>query len=371
VVHNVKHQQTALQAAREGIVLLKNENNLLPLNKNIKSIAVIGPNADNGVNQLGDYTTGNIKQEIITVLKGIKSKVSPSATIKYVKGCEVIGEEINEIEAAKEAAKSSDIAIVVLGESPKRPGTVGEGYDVASLDLTGMQEDLLKAVYETGTPTIMVLINGRPLSVRWAAENIPAIVEGWSCGEQGGIAVADVLFGDFNPEGRLTVTFPRHSGQLPVYYNYMPSKDYWINKGWGKAYADMPATPLWEFGFGLGYTTFEYSNLRITPKEIGPGGIADVSVDIRNTGEKAGKEVVQLYINDVISSVSTPVRELKGFKKIHLIPGEKKTVNFQLTPKDLSFLDKHLEPVVEPGVFEVMVGSSCEDIRLKGEFEVK
>jgi beta-glucosidase len=371
VVHKEKHQQTALQAAREGIVLLKNKNDLLPLDKNIKSIAVIGPNADNGVNQLGDYTTGNIKQEIITVLKGIKSKVSPSATIKYVKGCEVIGEEINEIEVAKEAAKSSDIAIVVLGESSRRPGTVGEGYDVANLDLTGLQEDLLKAVYETGTPTIMVLINGRPLSVSWAAENIPAIVEAWSCGEQGGTAVADVLFGDFNPEGRLTVTFPRHSGQLPVYYNYMPSKDYWINHGWGAAYADMPATPLWEFGYGLSYTSFEYSNLEITPEKTGPAGEVYVSVDVKNTGKREGKEVVQLYINDVISSMSTPVRELKGFEKISLKPGEEKTVKFKLTPEQLSFLDRHLEPIVEPGIFEVMVGSSCEDIRLKGEFEVK
>ncbi len=164
------------------------------------------------------------------------------------------------------------LLLLVLGENSERPGTDGEGYDVASLDLTGLQEDLLKAVYSTGTPTIAVLINGRPLSVRWAAENIPAIVEAWNCGEQGGNAVADVLFGDYNPGGHLPITIPRHSGQLPVYYNYMPSKEYWINQGWGKAYADMPASPLWEFGFGLSYTTFEYSNLQITPKETGPAG---------------------------------------------------------------------------------------------------
>jgi beta-glucosidase len=371
VMHKDKHKATALQAAREGIVLLKNENNLLPLDKNIKSVAVIGPNADDQINQLGDYTTNNVLQEVVTVLEGIKGKVSSHTKVSYVRGCEVIGDEINEISTAAEAAKGSDIAIVVLGESCKRPGTVGEGYDVASLDLTGLQEDLLKAVYETGTPTVVVLINGRPLSIRWAAENIPAIVEAWSCGEQGGDAVADVLFGDHNPEGRLPITFPRHSGQLPVYYNYKPSKDYWINHGWGTAYADMPATPLWEFGFGLSYTTFEYSNLKITPGKTGPAGKVNVSVDIKNTGEREGKEVVQLYINDVISSMSTPVKELKGFEKVSLSQGEKKTVTFTLTPHHLSFLDKHLERVVEPGVFEVMVGSSCEDIRLKGEFEVK
>ena len=196
-------------------------------------------------------------------------------------------------------------------------------------------------------------------------------VEAWMCGEEGGNAVADVLFGDYNPGGHLPITVPRHSGQLPVYYNYMPSKEYWIKQGWGKAYVDMSALPLMEFGFGLSYTTFEYSNLQITPKETGPAGEVYVSADVKNTGKRDGSEVVQLYIDDVISSMSTPVKELTGFEKISLAAGEKKTVKFRLTPEHLSFLDKNLEWVVEPGMFKVMIGSSSEDIRLNGEFEVK
>ena len=188
----------------------------LPLKKDIKSIAVIGPNADARIDQLGDYIPHNIPQEVVTVLQGIKNKV-PQAKITYVKGCEVIGDKLNEIEKAKKAAKSADIAIVVIGEGGYV--TNGEGQDVANLDLTGMQEDLIKAVYETGTPTIAVLINGRPLSIRWTAEKVPAILEAWMCGEQGGNAVADILFGDYNPGGKLPITFPRHSGQLPAYYN--------------------------------------------------------------------------------------------------------------------------------------------------------
>lgn len=364
-------QQLALQTAREGIVLLKNEKNLLPLSKNIKSVAVIGPNADNERNQLGDYTADVLTQEIVTVLKGIKNKVAPGTKVTYVKGCEIIDDKLNEISRAAKIAKNADIAIVVLGECSERPGTDGEGYDVASLDLTGLQEDLLKAVYATGTPTVAVLINGRPLSIRWAAEKIPAILEAWNCGEQGGNAVADVLFGDYNPGGHLTITIPRHSGQLPAYYNSKPSKDYWISQGWGHAYADMPASPLWEFGFGLSYTSFEYSNLQIKPKETGIAGDVYVSADVKNTGKKDGNEVVQLYLDDEVSSMTRPVRELKGFEKVSLAAGEKKTVTFKLTQEHLSFLNKNLDPVVEPGMFMVMVGSSSRDIRLKGEFEVK
>jgi beta-glucosidase-like glycosyl hydrolase/peptidoglycan/xylan/chitin deacetylase (PgdA/CDA1 family) len=364
-----KSRDLALQVAREGIVLLKNEKNLLPLKKNIKSIAVIGPNADAERNQLGDYTANPVIQDVVTVLEGIRNKVSPQTKITYVKGCEIIGDKLNEIQKAANAAKKADIAIVVVGENGER--TNGEGHDVASLDLTGFQEELIKAVHATGTPTVAVLINGRPLSIRWTAENIPVILEAWMCGEEGGNAIADVLFGDYNPEGRLPITFPRHSGQLPVYYNYMPSKDYWINDGWAKPYADMSPLPLWEFGFGLSYTSFEYSNLQITPEKIGPAGEVYVSVDVKNTGKRDGKEVVQLYINDVISSMSTPVKELKGFEKVSLTVGEKKTVKFKLTTEHLSFLDRNLETVVEPGTFDVMVGSSSGDIRLKGEFEVK
>ncbi|MBI5010360.1 MAG: glycoside hydrolase family 3 C-terminal domain-containing protein, partial [Bacteroidia bacterium] len=362
ITHTKESQAVALEAAREGIVLLKNEKGLLPLKKDIKRIAVIGPNADNDKNQLGDYTSKVVLQDIVTVLDGIKVKVGSQSSVKYAKGCDVIGDKNKDIAGARKIAKESDIAIVVLGENEwqasDKKGTNGEGYDVASLDLTGSQEELLKAVYETGTPTILVLINGRPLSIRWAAEKIPAIVEAWIPGELGGHAIADVLFGDCNPSGKLTITVPRHSGQLPSYYDYMPEKEHWITEGWGSAYADMPATPLWEFGYGLSYTNFEYSNLQVTPQATGPYGEINISVDVKNTGSRDGKEVVQLYIRDLVASVTVPVKELKGFSKITLKAGEQKSVSFKIKHDDLALYNKHMEKVVEPGSFEVMVGSS-------------
>jgi beta-glucosidase len=373
VTHTKEHQDLALQAAREGIVLLKNENKLLPLRKNLKSVAVIGPNADNGPNQLGDYVALKVLQHVVTVLAGVKEKVSPGTRVEYVKGCDVIKSEGADIEKARNAAKNAEIAIVVLGENGQGSGspTNGEGFDVASLDLTGRQEELVRAVRETGTPTIVVLINGRPLSTRWVSENIPAVVEAWLPGEQGGRAVADVLFGDHNPSGRLPITVPRHSGQLPVYYNHKPSKSYWIKEGWGKPYVDMSALPLYEFGHGLSYTTFEYSDLRIEEPAIGPAGEVHISATVGNAGDRPGAEVVQLYIRDIISSVTTPVKQLRGFAKVDLNPGEKKTVRFTLGPDELSLLDTHLRRVVEPGAFQVMVGRSAGDIRLSGSFEVK
>ena len=364
IVHSIEHQKLALETAREGIVLLKNENNLLPLSKNIPSIAVIGPNADAGINQIGDYIPHRIPQKIITVLQGIKKKVSPDTKIKYVKGCNITGNEPDEIETAVKAAKNAHIAIVVLGENGN--ATDGEGKDVASLDLTGIQQKLLKAVYSTGTPTIAILINGRPLSIRWAADHIPALIEAWMCGEQGGNAIADVLFGDYNPSGKLPVTIPRHSGQLPAYYNYKPSKDSRIKRG----YIDMPGTPLYPFGHGLSYTDFEYSNLQISPAGTFAGGNIQVRADIKNTGKRAGTEVVQLYIRDDISSVTTPVRQLRGFQKVQLKPGETKSITFTIEPDDLSLLDRNMKWIVEPGKFTVMVGSSSANIRLKGNFQI-
>lgn len=364
-VHSQDHQKLALEAAREGIVLLKNENNILPIDREIRSIAVIGPLADSGKDQIGDYIPHSIPQELITVLKGIKNKAGKNTTIKYVKGCNVTGGELNEIDKAAEAARNADIAIVVAGEMGNE--TNGEGRDVASLDLTGLQEELLEAVYKTGTPVVAVLINGRPLSTTWAADNIPALVEAWMCGEQGGNAIADVLFGDFNPCGKLPVTIPRHSGQLPVYYNYTPAKDPQIKRG----YIDMPATPLYHFGHGLSYTSFEYGNLQISPASIPSGTDIMVSLDVTNTGKCHGSEVVQLYINDEISSVTTPIMQLRGFSKIDLAPGEKKNVAFTLSPDDLSLLDSRMMQIVEPGNFNVMIGSSSADIRLQGSFDVK
>lgn len=376
LIHCTEHERLALQTAREGIVLLKNQKNLLPLDKKIKSIAVIGPNADHKTNQLGDYRTRYIQQEVVTVLDGIKSKVSPQTKVTYVKGCNVFKTDLNEIAEAQAAARGADVAIVVLGENeryhPDKTGTVGEGRDIAKLELTGLQNDLVEAVVASGTPTVVVLINGRPLAISWIAENVPAIVEAWNCGERGGEAVADVIFGDYNPSGRLPITFPRHAGQLPVYYNYKPTKAALIKKN---AYVDISATPLFEFGCGLSYTDFEYSNLEIAPKppakRFGPAAEVYVSLEVKNVGKRKGCEVVQLYINDLFSSVTTPVKVLSGFSKIELEPGGKKKVEFTITPYQLSFLDRHLERIVEPGTFEVMVGASSEDIRLKGSFEVE
>lgn len=374
VSHTPESQEISLEAAREGIVLLKNNNNILPLSKNLKRIAVIGPNADNELNQLGDYTAKVVLQEITTVLDGIKEKVTPGTNVEYVMGCNVIGTDLNQIAKAASAAKKADVAIVVLGENEwgaaDRKGTSGEGYDVANLELTGLQEDLLKAIHKTGTPTILVLINGRPLAIPWAAENMPAIIEAWIPGEKGGTAVADIIFGDHNPSGKLSVTVPRHSGQLPVYYNYMPSKQEWIDNHWGAAYADMPAKPLWEFGYGLSYTTYDYSNLKITPDRTGPYGEVIISCDVMNSGKVKGKEVVQLYIRDVKTTITRPVKELKGFDKVILEPGEKKTVEFVLNHESLGYYNRHMDFVVEPGTFEVMIGSSSQDIRLDGEFEI-
>ncbi len=375
VTHTKESQDLARRAGSEGIVLLKNERSLLPLRKDLKRIAVIGPNASSQGNLLGDYVANKVLQHVVTILEGIQTKVSPSTRVDYVKGCDVIGTKVNEIAKARDAAKNAELAIVVVGENTNFKGssgqpTNGEGYDVASLDLTGMQEELIKAVHSTGTPTVVVLVNGRPLSIPWVAENVPAIVEAWLPGEQGGHAVADVLFGDVNPGGRLPVTFARHSGQLPVYYNYKPSKEHWIKEGWGKSYADMSAQPLWVFGHGLSYTTFEYSNLQIANSKISRTDSVDVSVDVKNTGSRAGAEVVQLYIRDLVSSVTTPVKQLKGFAKLKLAPGETATARFRLGPEELALFDRNLKQVVEPGAFKVMVGHSSDDIRLSGGFEV-
>jgi beta-glucosidase len=372
--HTGAAQELALQAAREGLVLLKNRNGILPLRKDLKSIAVIGPNADHALNQLGDYAPKTVLQPIITVLQGIKRKVGAGTRVQYVKGCDVIGDAVNEIGQAKQAAAQSDVAVVVLGENewmtPGQKGTDGEAYDSATLELTGHQAELVQAVFETGTPTVAVMINGRPLATRWIAENIPGLIEAWLPGERGGDAVADVLFGDYNPSGRLPITVPRHAGQLPVYYDYTPSKDYWLKHAWGRPYVDMNPEPLYPFGYGLSYTTFEYRNLEIAPDRVGLGGRVQVKLQVANNGRREGTETVQLYLRDVVSSVTTPGRQLRGFRKVRLAPGETKTVEFVLKPDDLALFNRHMERVVEPGEFSVSVGSSSQDIRLHGSFHV-
>jgi beta-glucosidase len=372
------HRQLALDAAREGIVLLKNEGGLLPLDRRrVRSIAVIGPNADDAKNQLGDYTANTVLQEVVTVLEGVR-RAAPEAAVTHVRGCDVTAGGRDEIQKAAEAARAADVAVVVVGENEwqarrgeERTGTSGEGFDAATLELTGRQEELVRAVAAAGRPTIVVLVNGRPLAIRWIAEHVPAIVEAWVPGERGGEAVAEVLFGDTTPSGKLPVTVPRHAGQLPAVYSQPRSKEYWLKEGWGVRYVDLDPTPLFPFGHGLSYTTFEYSNLRLGAKEIAPDGTLDVSVDVRNAGARPGSETVQLYVRDVVSSVTTPVMQLRGFRKVALDPGASATVAFRLTPADLSLWNARLEQVVEPGEFQVRVGASSADIRLAGSFAVR
>ena len=381
VMHSREHQQLALDAAREGIVLLKNQGDLLPLKKNLQAIAVIGPNADSASNLFGDYSPKVVPQHVGTILEAIKAKISPTTRIRYAKGCAVNDQDRSGFRAAVEAAKGAEVAIVILGEQSRREGddeknlpppTDGEGYDVASLDLTGLQEELIKAVAATGTPTVLTLVNGRPLSIRWEAEHVPAIVEAWEPGEGGGQAVADVLFGDYDPSGRLAITIPRSVGQLPAYYNYKRSKSYWIQGGWThtEGYVDLPGTPLYPFGYGLSYTEFRYSNLRVEPSEIRPAGETRVSIDVANTGKQAGVETAQLYLRERFTPVATPVEQLRGFERVRLAPGEKKTVSFTLRHTDLELLNQDMHWVVVPGTFDIMIGRSSADIVAKATLEV-
>lgn len=381
IVHSREHRDLALRAAQEGIVLLKNDRDLLPLKRDLKSVAVIGPNANSSENLFGDYAPSVVLQHVETILDAIKTKVSPSTRVAYVRGCGILSREKSDFKNAMEAASHANVAIIVVGEQARRehaargeePPTDGEGYDVASLDLTGVQDDLVRAVAATGTPTVLVLINGRPLSIRWEADHVPAIVEAWNPGERGGQAIADVLFGDYNPSGRLAITIPRSSGQLPAYYDYKPSKAYWINRAWAhhRGYVDMPGTPLYPFGYGLSYTQFDYSNLRIDPSRVQSEGDCKVQVDVQNTGGRPGTEAVQLYVHERFAPISTPVKQLSGFARVALAAGERKTVTFTLTPKDLMLLDRNMHWVVVPGTFDVMVGKSSADIRLTGILNVE
>ena len=361
-----EHRELALKAAQEGIVLLKNEG-ILPLKKDIKSIAVIGPNASQG--RLGGYSGFGIK--VVSPLEGIKNKVSKNTNVYFAEGCRVVGGTKDGFKEAIEAAKKSDVAIMCMGNLADWTGnserTEGEQLDRCNLDLPGYQEELIKEVCNTGTPVVVVLINGSAITMTKWINDVKAIVEAWYPGEEGGNAIADVLFGDYNPGGKLPITFPKFTGQLPLYYNYKPS-------GRVYDYVDLRGEQeLFPFGYGLSYTKFQYSNLQVTPKKITKAALQKskikVSVEVQNVGKYKGDEVVQLYIHDVYASTSRPVKELKRFKRITLDVNEKKKVEFELLAEDLALLDENMKPVVEPGEFEVMVGGNSKDV-LKESFWV-
>lgn len=422
VFSNPENKKLARKIALKSIVLLKNEDNLLPLNKKIKSIAVIGPNADNVRNLLGDYTyigqieatatnaTGlrelddqsiEIMKEIAqnkdrdaftresynikSVLEEIREKVSADTIVNYAKGCEIRGDDKSGFDEAVTIAKNSDIVILVVGGKSglTLECTSGESRDRTSLDLSGVQEELVRAIHAIGTPIVLVLINGRPLSIPWEKEHIPAILEAWTPGEEGGGAVADVLFGDYNPGGKLPISIPRNVGQIPTFHNHKPSG---MASIWTWNYVDENTTPLYPFGYGLSYTQFEYNNLIINKPKVDSHDKVEISFDVKNIGKIRGDEVVQLYLHDRESFVTRPVEELFGFKRISLDLGEIVIITFTISMKQLGFFNEKMEYIVEPGKIDVYIGSinsnhgskaldikellSKRDMKLKGQFEI-
>lgn len=375
-VEKPAHEEIALQASRESLVLLKNDKNVLPLDaKKIQKIAVCGPNADETSYALSHY--GPLAVEVTSVLKGIQDKLAGKAKVLYTKGCDLVdahwpeselfdypltSEEQAEIDKAVQQAHQADVAVVVLGGGQR---TCGENKSRSSLELPGRQLDLLKAVVATGKPVVLVLINGRPLSINWADKFVPAILEAWYPGSKGGIAVADALFGDYNPGGKLTVTFPKSVGQIPFNFPYKPSSQIDGGRKEGpEGNMSRVNGALYSFGHGLSYTTFAYSDMQLSASEITPQQKAVVTCKITNTGKCAGDEVVQLYVRDVLSSVTTYEKKLAGFERIHLLPGETKEVRFEVDRKALELLNADMNWVVEPGEFTLMVGASSTDIRL-------
>jgi beta-glucosidase len=378
VTNSAEHRALAAEAARRSITLLKNENNLLPLNLNaLKSIAVIGPNAAQV--HLGGYSDEPGRG--ISVLQGIKDKVGDKVKVVYAEGCKITKEggdwfadratlsdpagDQKLIAEAVAVAKTADVALLVLGgnEDTNKEGWADNHLgDRDSLDLVGRQDDLVKAVLETGKPVVVMLINSGPLSINYIAESVPAILEGFYLGQETGVGVADVLFGDYNPSGKLTISFPRSVGQLPLYYNRKPTAR--------RGYLFANKEPLFPFGFGLSYTTFAYSNLKVQPAKITSDNTAKVSVTVTNTGKRAGDEIVQLYIRDLVSSVTQPIMKLRDFKRVSLAPGQSKTVEFEIRAyDDLTFLDQDMKLVSEPGWFDIMVGtSSAKYDKVKLEF---
>ena len=357
----------AREAAARSMVLLKNDRGVLPLAKAVKSIAVIGPVADDQRALLGPWAGDGRDENTVTALAGIKAAVPSQTKVGYAKGCDIKCDTNAGFAAAVSLAKESEVALVFVGESDNMGG---EAASRSSLDLPGRQMELVKAIQETGKPTVVVLVNSRPLTFGWIADNVPAILVAWMGGSQAGNAMADVLFGDVNPSGKLPVTFPRTVGQAPIYYNHLNTgRPPEAQNKYSSKYLDVPWTPQFPFGYGLSYTTFKVSNLQLSAPRMAATDKLTVSVEVENTGRRAGDEVVQLYIRDPVASVARPVKELKGFQRVTLQPGEKRRVEFTLTRDSLAFWNREMRFVVEPGEFRVMVGSNSDDV-LEAKFEV-
>ena len=360
-----EHRQLARRVAEESIVLLKNDGQLLPLGSRVRTVAVIGPLADDKVAALGSWPGRGDPRDAVTPLEGIKQRAG-SVNVLYAKGCGITDTTTAGFADAVAAAKQADNAILLLGEAGDMSG---EAASRANIDLPGVQPRLLEAISATGTPIVLVLMNGRPLTIPWAAEHVPAIVESWFLGVETGPALAAVLFGDVSPSGKLPATFPRAVGQIPLYYNHKNTGRPTGPDKYTSKYTDLPVTPLFPFGHGLSYTTFSYSDLRLSAPRIPPAGTLRASVTVTNSGSREGAEVVQLYVHDEVASVTRPVRALAGFRRVSLKPGEARTVDFQLTAKELGLYNKDMKFVVEPGKFRVFVGGSSVG-GLEAEFEV-
>ena len=379
-IHTKESIAIAREIASESIILLKNDN-ILPLNtEKYKSIAVLGPNAGNV--QFGDYSWTRSNEFGVTPLQGIQSLVGKSVKVNYAAGCDVWSQKKEGIAEAVEAAKNSDVAVIFVGTQSASLGrdykdaTSGEGYDLSDLNLPGVQEDLIKAVKATGKPIIVVLVSGKPLSIPWVKDNANAILAQWYGGEQQGNAVADVLFGKVNPSGKLSISVPRSVGHLPCFYNYLPSdKGIYRERGTldkpGRDYVFSSPDALWNFGYGLSYSNFEYEDATLSSAILTEKDTLNISVQVKNAGGMDGKEVVQVYVRDVVSSVVTPIHQLKAFKKILIKAGETSTVNLQLPISDLFLYNTNMKRVVEPGEFEIQIGSSSDDIKIKKMISVK
>ena len=373
-LNNPEHRKAALDVAQKSIVLLKNENETLPLSKNLKTIAFIGPMVKEYKENMGFWSVElpevDYNKWIVSQWDGLQNKVGKNTKLLYAKGCEVDGDNKDGFAEAVATAKQADVVILSIGE---RRDMSGEAKSRSNLHLPGVQEDLVKAIQATGKPVVVLVNAGRPLIFNWTADNVPAIVYTWWLGTEAGNAIANVLFGDYNPSGKLPMTFPREIGQIPIYYNHYstgrPAKDE-DSKNYVSAYIDLKNSPKFPFGYGLSYTKFNYSGLKLSSTKMKNNETIKVSFQLSNVGKVAGEEVVQLYLKDKFGSVVRPVLELRDFQKVKLNAGESKTIEFTIDKEKLSFYNDKLEFIAEAGDFEVMIGASSADIKLKSDFEL-